>query len=180
MPRSDALVRTVSPSRDLDHFAAIREREMLRVVLRRDLRNHGGQRTLAREIGIDRTVLRKFVSGQSVPGPSALDRIREFAEDRPEVSIPMAQVGLALLLDGLRPVARPAARKRILAVIAACFRDSGDGVATWVQDKLAGLDTALLASDRPTHAELQLAKIREILEESVSIATPAGSLINER
>jgi hypothetical protein len=161
MERTTRILRTGSPHRDMAHIADLRELELLRQVLRRDLRLHSGQRTLAREIGIDRTVLRKFVSGQSVPESHALHRIREWAQDRPELAIPISQVGLAMLAHDLPPADRPMARKRLAAAFAACFREAGMPV--WVTDELAG-GPELPPLGSTTQAEVKLARIREILD----------------
>jgi transcriptional regulator with XRE-family HTH domain len=175
MRRTDAQVRTTTPSLDVDHFADIRELEVLRQLLRRDLRKHTSQRTLASEIGIDRTVLRKFVSGQSVPSRMALESIREWAQDRPELSIPMAQVGLALLVSDFRPPARPGARKQIANALAEYLRASGDGPTAWVRDELAG-DLTSIERESSSAAEVKLAQIRQILDDYASVPPSVEAL----
>lgn len=130
---------TLPVATDADHFADVREKETLRQVARRELRTHGGQRTLAREIGIHRESLRKFVEGQSTPMDDNLGEIRDWAGNRPEVRIPMSLVALAVLVEDLPPARRPAARKRLAALMAELYGETAEGVPTWVTDELRGL-----------------------------------------
>jgi hypothetical protein len=115
------------------------ELETLRQVLRRELRKQGGQRTLAREIGVHRETLRKFAEGQSTPVDMHLEQIREWARDRPEIKIPLALVAVAILVDDLPPPQRPAARRRFAATLAKMYEENGEGIPTWVSDELRGL-----------------------------------------
>jgi hypothetical protein len=127
---------------DADHFADVREIETLRQVARRDLRTHGGQRTLAREIGVHRETLRKFVEGQSTPVDANMGEIRDWAGNRPEIQIPMALVALAVLVEDLPPAKRPSARKRLAGLMAELYGETKEGVPTWVGDELRGLGKA--------------------------------------
>jgi hypothetical protein len=120
-------------------FGDLLELEMLRQVLRRELRKQGGQRTLAREIGVHRETLRKFVEGQSTPMDVNLNQIREWAHDRPEIKIPLALVALAILVDDLPPPRRPEARRRFAAMLMELYQETGEGIPTWVSDELRGL-----------------------------------------
>ena len=124
---------------DSQRLSELLEIEMLRQIVRRELRTHGGQRTLAREIGIHRTSLRKFADGQSTPEPTNLAEIREWAADRPQVEMPMALVALAVLMDDLPPAARPGARHRFAKLLHDLYSETGEGVPTWVSNELRGL-----------------------------------------
>lgn len=124
---------------DADHFADVREIETLRQMVRRELRTHSGQRTLAREIGVHRETLRKFASGQSRPAEANLEDIREWAQNRPELRIPMAVIGLALLMEDLPPTRRPAARRRMVELMSDLYAETTEGTPTWVSDELRGL-----------------------------------------
>jgi transcriptional regulator with XRE-family HTH domain len=127
---------------DPNAFADLREVELLRQTLRRELRNHGGQRTLAREIGVHRETVRKFAEGQSTPSEPNLAEIREWAADRPEINVPMAVVALAVLVDDLSPPSRPGARTRIARLLLDLYSETGEGVPSWVKDELRGLGRA--------------------------------------
>jgi hypothetical protein len=124
------------------YFSRQLEVEVLRQVVRRELRTHGGQRTLAREIGIHRSSLRKFAVGQSEPTPLNLDAIREWAADRPQIEIPAAVVALAVLSEDLPPASRPAARQRFATLMYDLYVETGEGVPTWVTDELRDLGRA--------------------------------------
>jgi hypothetical protein len=120
-------------------FTDILELEMLRQVVRRELRKQGGQRSIAREIGVHREVVRKFAQGQSTPTGPSLVAIREWAEDRREISVPLALVALAVLVDDLPPTQRPGARGRFAGLLAEIYQENGEGVPTWVSDELRGV-----------------------------------------
>ena len=124
---------------DADHFADVREIETLRQMARRELRTHGGQRTLAREMGVHRETLRKFVEGQSTPVDANMEEIRDWAGNRPEIQIPMALVALAVLVEDLPPARRPSARKRLAGLMAELYDETTEGIPTWVTDELRGL-----------------------------------------
>lgn len=64
---------------------------------------------LARLIGVGRAVVRKFVEMGSIPRIEHLERIREWAADRPAAEIPAGEVALALLVEELArgPVPSP-------------------------------------------------------------------------
>jgi hypothetical protein len=121
-----------------DAFERMRELETLRQMIRRELRRNAGQRTLAREIGIHRESLRKFVEGQSIPLEANLEEIRDWAADRRSVDLPLAQVALALLVDDLPPPRRPRARRRFAKLLRELYGETGEGVPTWVTDELQG------------------------------------------
>jgi hypothetical protein len=137
MQRTHTIQRTTTPKSDVDHIFDVRSQEIARQTLRREIRVHKGQRGLAREIRCDRGSLRKFMSGQSTPEPYTFSLIREFAADRPEISIPLSLVGLALLVEDVKPELRPRARRDIAAVMRAVYSDSGEGAPTWVEDEIA-------------------------------------------
>lgn len=131
--------RTLAQAADSDRLAELLEIEMLRQVIRRELRTHGGQRTLAREIGVHRECIRKFAEGQSTPTEPNLELIREWAADRPQAQLPLALVALGVLMDDLPPVRRPAARQRFARLLFDLYAETGEGVPTWIRDELRGL-----------------------------------------
>lgn len=124
---------------DSERLSELLEIEMLRQMVRRELRTHSGQRSLAREIGIHRTSLRKFAEGQSTPEPTNLAEIREWATDRPQIEMPLALLALAVLMDDLPPASRPAARQRFASLLFELYEQTGEGVPTWVTNELRGL-----------------------------------------
>jgi transcriptional regulator with XRE-family HTH domain len=137
----------IAQASDSGHFTDLLEVENLRQIVRRELRTHGGQRTLAREIGVHRTTLRKFAEGQSRPEEPNLAQIREWASDRPQIEIPAALVALALLMDDLPPASRPGARQRFAALLYELYSETGEGVPTWVTDELRGLGRSRTGRD---------------------------------
>lgn len=124
--------------RDFDRFVDERGLEELRQALRRELRTHAGQRTLARTAGVSRAVVRKFAEGRSVPTPESLARLREWAADRPPVETPLGAVALALLVAELPPGERTAARRRLAEALAAAYVAAGAEVPPWLVRETGG------------------------------------------
>jgi transcriptional regulator with XRE-family HTH domain len=138
----------IAQSSDSERLSELLQIERLRQVVRRELLTHSGQRTLAREIGVHRTTLRKFAEGQSTPEAANLAEIREWAADRPQVEMPMALVALAVFVDDLPPASRPAARQRFASLLMDLYAETGEGVPTWVTDELRGLDRPRAGDER--------------------------------
>ena len=112
-----------------------RELERLRQTLRRELASHRGQEALARQIGVSRIVLRKFLAYQAVPRPEHLQKIREWAEDRPPVWTPFGVVLLATIIRSLPASERAPARYSLAQVLADGFRRAGAPVPTWLAEE---------------------------------------------
>ncbi|MBB4635924.1 helix-turn-helix transcriptional regulator [Longimicrobium terrae] len=175
MRRTDTIRRTYTPAQDERRFREERELETLRHLVRRELRIHAGQRTLAREMGIDRGSLRKFAAGQSTPGEWTLRQIREWAADRPELPVPIAAVALALLVDGLPPDVRPHARREVSATLAGLYESRREGVPTWIADELEGAELppavrvpASTANSSPDRA--LLLRLQELVREHLALS----------
>lgn len=176
MRRLDVIRRTTTPSRDIDLFVDVRELETLRSIIRREIRVHGGQRTLAQEIGIDRGSLRKFASGQSVPTPHTLARIREWAADRPAPAIPMAAVAVAILSDEFAPLSRPAARHQIAATLGAIYQNAGLGIPTWIRDETGATSgESVVAGTRTSAAPPEAVQLLLHLKSLLTEYEPEGS-----
>jgi transcriptional regulator with XRE-family HTH domain len=124
---------------DAGAFTRVCEAETLRQVVRRELWTSAGQRTLAREIGVHRSTLRKFASGQSQPEALHFGAIREWAADRRELHIPLPLVGFAILAEDLPPRWRPESRRRLAELLSDLYIECGEGIPTWVSDELRGL-----------------------------------------
>lgn len=168
MQRTHTVRRSSTPESDSDHFFDVRSQEIARQVLRRQVRIHGGQRGLARDIRVDRGSLRKFMSGQSTPEPHTFGLIREFAADRPEPIVPMSLVALALLVEDVKPELRPRARRDVAAVMRAIYSDSGEGAPTWVDDEIAENAISAAAQEIATTVSAEsrvIAGIRRLLDE---------------
>jgi len=139
MQRMDYLRRTgVAASRDgeFDRLADAWRLEELRQVIRRELRTHCGQLALARIIGVGRSVVRKLLEMQSVPEPRNLDRLREWAADRPSAETPRAVVCLAVLMENLPPSARYRARLEVAETLTRLYGESGTEVPHWLANEL--------------------------------------------
>jgi hypothetical protein len=162
MLRTDVTRRTSTAAEDFDRYVDEREREMLRQIVRGELRTHTGQRTLSREIGIDRGSLRKFADGRSAPATSTLRRLREWAADRPEKRVPMPLVGLALLVEDLPSAVRATARRRVAACLETLYRDAGVGAPTWITDESTGSGLAAVHPGYATEREVLL-RIRDLV-----------------
>ena len=121
---------------EIDHYADQRELERLRRTVARELATHHGQEALAREIGVSRIVLRRFLAF-SVPRPAHAQKIREWAEDRPPVWIPFGAVLLATAVAGLPAPERTRARLDLAGALADGFRRSGRALPGWLKEELA-------------------------------------------
>jgi len=168
MRRVDVVTLTASESADADRFFDLRRIEILRQVVIREIRVHGGLRGIARSMRIDRGSLRKFVEGQSTPQPETLRLIADWAGNRPEATIPLGLVGLAVLLADVRPVDRPRARRRIAAVLAGIYQASGEGSPTWIVDEMGGEAVSaeahdITSGDASPEERSVLAEIRRLL-----------------
>jgi hypothetical protein len=122
---------------ELDAYADERELERLRRTLRRELATHRGQEALAREIGVSRIVLRKFLAYQAVPRPEHLQKIREWAEDRPPLWTPFGVILLATIVRGVPASERAWTRSSLAQVLSAGFRRAGASVPTWLVEEPA-------------------------------------------
>jgi hypothetical protein len=129
---------TIQP-KEIDALADDRELETLRRALRRELKVHGGQVGLAREIGVDRIVIRKFLDLRTKPIPANLQKIREWMEDRPPAYTPFGCVLLAALVRDLPGANRARARKELAEALAANYQRAGESVPDWVGSEL-GMD----------------------------------------
>lgn len=131
--------RTVLPSRReiLDRIADEYELESLRQAVRRELRTHGGQRTLAKALGLSRSVIRKFVEMRSVPTAENLQVIRDWAADRPEMETPLGAVCFALLAAEITPSSlRYEGRLRLAEALADIYARMDDPAPAWLVQEL--------------------------------------------
>lgn len=135
--RMSALLRGgVIHTAELDAVVDERELEWLRRALRRELRVHPGQESLARLIGVSRIVIRKFIVMRTTPTPANLARIRDWAADRPEVYTPLGAVLLAVLAGELPAEQRMRSRREVAEVLAMAHQRVGRGVPEWLVEEL--------------------------------------------
>ncbi|HEX2093354.1 MAG TPA: hypothetical protein VHG28_13195 [Longimicrobiaceae bacterium] len=125
--------RAVELGRVADEWAL----EELRQALRRELRTHRGQEALARIIGVGRAVIRKLVEMRSVPRPEHLNRLREWAADRPAVEMHAGTVLLAMLVADLPAAERSRARRSLAAELARLHHEAGVEVPQWLASESA-------------------------------------------
>ena len=126
---------TIQP-RELDALADERELESLRRALRRELAVHGGQVGLAREIGVDRIVIRKFLEMRTKPLPENLQRIRDWVENRPPTFTPFGCVLLSALVRDLPGASRARTRHELAEVMATNYQRAGESIPDWLRDEL--------------------------------------------
>ncbi len=124
----------VPPARngDFNRFADAWKLEELRQVVRRELRTHRGQQSLARMAGVGRSVVRKLVEMRSVPVNANLDRLREWAADRPLAEAPLEAVCLALLVEELPANARYRVRLELAEALTRLHQEAGSEVPAWL------------------------------------------------
>lgn len=123
-------------AQEFNRFADAHAVESLRLAVRRELRVHRGQRALARLIGVCRGTLRKFVEMRSFPTPCNLEKIRDWAADRPEVQAPFGTVALAVIAEDLPADFRLQARLRLARELAAMYAEVGKALPSWVAEEL--------------------------------------------
>lgn len=130
---------------EIDLYADERELERLRRTVRRELATHPGQEALAREIGVSRIVLRRFLAF-SIPRPAHAQRIREWAEDRPPVWVPFGAVLLATAVRDLPAGERTRVRAELARVLADGLLRTGQALPAWLEEEasLAGVPTPTL------------------------------------
>lgn len=126
---------TIQP-REIDALADERELETLRRALRRELEVHGGQVGLAREIGVDRIVIRKFLEMRTRPLPENLQKIRDWVENRPPTFTPFGCVLLAALVRDLPGDSRARTRHELAEAMAGSFQRAGESVPDWLRGEL--------------------------------------------
>lgn len=139
MQRTDYLRRTgvaATREREFDRLADVWRLEELRQVIRRELRTHCGQLALARIIGVGRSVVRKLLEMRSVPEPANLDRLREWAADRPSAETPLAVVCLAVLVEGLPAGDRYRARLELAQTLTRLHEETGTEVPQWLTQEV--------------------------------------------
>lgn len=125
----------LAPEHDLNIFLELYLLERLRRVVRRDLRVHNRQQDLAREIGISRGSLRKFVEDLSIPSHPVQQRLRDWVESRPPIWTPPGAVALVLLVHDLPYETRGEARRRLARELAAIHGEAGREVARWLVEE---------------------------------------------
>jgi hypothetical protein len=119
---------------EIDIYADERELERLRRTVRRELATYPGQEALAREIGISRIVLRRFLAF-SVPQPAHAQKIREWAEDRPPVWVPFGAVLLATAVRDLPAPVRARTRGELARVLADGFVRASHPLPAWLEEE---------------------------------------------
>ena len=129
-----------------DRFADERRLEGLRQVLLRELEQHRGQRALAEIIGVGRSVIRKFIDMVCVPRGENLDKISDWAADRPEVTVTIGSVCLAVLPGDLPGEFRLEARRRIAAELAQVYGKAGMRLPDWILAELPAAEREAGAS----------------------------------
>lgn len=117
---------------EIDAYADEREMERLRRTLRRELATHPGQEALAREIGVARIVLRKFLAMTATPRPKNLQKIREWAENRPPMWTPFGAVLLATAVRDLPGDERARVRHHLAQALHDGYRRAGVAVPAWL------------------------------------------------
>ena len=123
---------------EFDRLADERELESHRKALLGELAVHGGLVGLAREIGVGRIVLRKFLIHYSKPAEKNLAKIREWAANRPPAFAPFGSVLLRTLVSELPPELRGRARAEVADVLAMNFQRAGT-IPDWLRLEL-GMD----------------------------------------
>lgn len=138
-PNRRTTVRRLPPhlacKRDFEVVADARDLETLREALRREVRVHTSLRSLALDIGVDRGTLRKFLAMESVPRAENMNKIRDWAADRPELATPLGSVALAILVRDLPGHCRAQVRRELARELAASFKSKV--IPEWLEHECA-------------------------------------------
>lgn len=126
----------LAPEHDLNIYLDLYRLERIRQALRRDLRVHNRQQDLAREIGISRGSLRKFVENQSIPSYEVQQRLQDWVDSRPPIRTPPGAVALVLLVHDLPYQQRGEARRRLARELAAIYGEAGREIAQWLTEEV--------------------------------------------
>ena len=126
----------LAPEHDLNIFLELYLLERVRRMVRRDLRVHNGQQDLAREIGISRGSLRKFIEDQSIPLPPRAAAAPGLGGEPPTHLDTPGAVALVLLVHDLPYQARGEARRRLARELAAIHGEAGREVARWLAEEI--------------------------------------------
>jgi hypothetical protein len=89
-------------------------------------------------IGVCRGTLRKFVEMRSIPTAGNLDRIRDWAADRPDMQAPLDTVALALIAGDLPADFRFQARQRLVRELRAVYSEAGVAIPSWLAEEARG------------------------------------------
>ena len=122
-------------SAEFDRLADERVLETLHPILARAAEAPGGVSALAREIGVGRIVLRKFLNEHSRPTPSNLQKMREWALDRPAAYAPFGSVLLRTLTSELPPELRGSARAEVAEALALTYQRAG-AIPNWLRSEI--------------------------------------------
>lgn len=133
---SERMRPDLAPEHDLNIFLDLYRLERIRQVLRRDLRVHSRQQDLAREIGISRGSLRKFVDSQSIPSHQVQQRLQDWVDSRPPIWTPPGAVALVLLVHDLPYQQRGEARRRLARELAAIYAEGGREISAWLTEEM--------------------------------------------
>lgn len=123
---------------EIDAYADEREMERLRRTVRRELATNPGQEALAREIGVARIVLRKFLGMAATPRPKNLQKIRDWAENRPPIWTPFGAVLLATAVRDLPGDERARVRRHLAEALHDGHRRAGTPVPDWLVAESTG------------------------------------------
>ncbi|HYH80562.1 MAG TPA: hypothetical protein VEX86_12220 [Longimicrobium sp.] len=122
---------------EINAYADERELERLRRTIRAELDTHPGQEALAREMRVGRLVIRKFVEQRARPTPANLQKIRDWAENRPPMWTPYGAVILATAVRDLPGDERARVRRHLAQALADGYRRAGVTVPAWLQREAA-------------------------------------------
>lgn len=120
-------------TRDFEIVADARRLERLRQAIRREVRAQSSLRSLARDIGVDRGTLRKFLAMESVPQTDNLARIEDWLENRAEVWPPPGAVAFAVLVRDLPGQNRGVVRRQLACLLASAFTEAKMLVPEWLE-----------------------------------------------
>lgn len=104
--------------------------EALRQTIREGVRQNG-QHVTALLLGVPRAVVRKFLA-MSNPRPATLERLQQWALDRPEAEVAPGLAALAVLAGEFPSPVRACARRRLARTLASMHVASGASPPEWI------------------------------------------------
>ncbi len=87
---------------------------------------------------MDRGTLRKFLAMEAVPRPDNLEKIHDWAADRPEVWVPLGAVALGVLVLDFPAHLRAAVRRGLARELASAYVEAELPVPEWLDQECDG------------------------------------------
>jgi hypothetical protein len=110
--------------------------EIMRNAIREELERGVSVPELAVRVGIGEQALRRFLAGGK-PSLYVWHALTDFTQDRAPGLPHPGRLGLAVVVDSIRPKRRQGARKAVAEALANYLRAAGETVPGWLREELS-------------------------------------------